>query len=153
MFMPVVEVYEALQKNIVGGVYTTFEIIRPFKFSEVVDYITPFPAPAAVMFTIVKTDTFNAWPADVKKVIEDMKMEHSEWAGNHAYNEGLGGLAHAIEHGVKKTTIAPDEREKMLATLKPLTQDWLKENKAKGLPADQWLDEFNRLMVKYNAEY
>ncbi|MFH1487799.1 MAG: TRAP transporter substrate-binding protein DctP [Pseudomonadota bacterium] len=153
VFSPVDEIYESLQKNIIKGVYTTFEIIRPFKLAEVIQYITPFPAPAAVMFTIVKEKTFNSWPADVKKVIEDMKMEHSDWAGNYAHKEGLGGLAYAMGKGVKKTEIPPDERKKMVELLKPLTDDWLKTNTEKGLPAKQWLDEFSRLLEKYNAQY
>jgi TRAP-type C4-dicarboxylate transport system substrate-binding protein len=153
VFSPVEEIYESLQKNIIKGVYTTFEVIKPFKFDEVIDYITPFPAPGAVMFTIVKTSTFNSWPDDVKKVIEDMKMEHSEWAGNYANKEGQDGLTYALQKGVKETTILPEERKKMLDLLKPLVNDWLETNTAKGLPAKQWLDEFNRLLEKYNAEY
>ena len=153
VFLPVGETYEALQKNIIKGIYTTFEIIRPFKFSEVIDYITPFPAPGAVMFTIVKEKTFNSWPADIKKVIEDMKMEHSEWAGNYAHKEGQGGLTFAMSKGVKKTTISPDEAAKMLELLKPLTSDWVKTTSDKGLPAKEWLDEFYRLLDKYNSQY
>ena len=153
VFLPVGETYEALQKNIVKGLYTTFEIIRPFKFSEVIDYITPFPAPGAVMFTIVKKKTFDSWPADVKKVIEDMKMEHSEWAGNYAHKEGQGGLTFAMSKGIKKTTISPEETKKMLELLKPLTNDWQKQVAAKGLPAKDWLDEFYKLLDKYNAQY
>ena len=153
VFSPTEEIYESLQKNIIKGIYTTFEIIRPFKFDEVIDYITPFPAPAAVMFTIVKTETFNSWPEDVKQVIEDIKMEHSEWAGNYAHNEGQEGLAYSLERGVKKTTIPPDEHEKMMQILKSLTDEWLEENTAKGLPAKVWLDEFYILLDKYNAQY
>ena len=153
VFMPVSEIYEALQKNIIKGIYTTFEIIKPFKFNEVKDYITPFPAPAGVMFTIVNEKRFNSWPEDVKKVIEDMKMEHSTWAGNFAYAAGQEGLSFAVANGVKMTTISPEEREKMMAILKSMTDDWLKENTARGLPAKEWLDEFNRLLEKYNAQY
>ncbi|MFC1840033.1 TRAP transporter substrate-binding protein DctP [Thermodesulfobacteriota bacterium] len=153
VFLPVSEIYEALQKNIIKGIYTTFEIIKPFKFNEVIDYIAPFPAPAGVMFTIVNEKRFDSWPDHVKKVIEDMKMEHSEWAGNFAYVAGQEGLSFAIASGVKKTTIPMEEREKMMRILKSMTDDWLKQNSARGLPAQEWLDEFNRLLEKYNSMY
>ncbi len=153
VFSPVEEVYESLQKNIIKGVYTTFEIIKPFKFVEVINYITPFPAPGSVMFTIVSNKTFNSWPDYLKKVVEEMKMEHSEWAGNFAHKEGQDGLNYAMEKGIKKTTILPEERKKMLDLLKPLTNDWVVTNAAKGLPAKQWLEEFDRLLEKYNAQY
>jgi len=153
VFLPVSEIYEAQQKNIIKGIYTTFEIIKPFKFNEVIDYITPFPAPAGVMFTIVNEKKFNSWPDHVKKVVEDMKMEHSKWAGNFAYAAGQEGLEFAIANGVKKTTVSPKEREKIMGILKTMTGAWLKENTERGFPAQEWLDEFNRLLEKYNAQY
>jgi TRAP-type C4-dicarboxylate transport system substrate-binding protein len=153
VFLPVSEIYEALQKNIIKGNYTTFEIIKPFKFNEVIEYITPFPAPAGVMFTIVNEKRFNSWPDDVKKTIEDMMMEHSTWAGNFAYAAGQEGLTFAVENGVKKTTIPSEEKAKMMEILQSMTDDWLEQNTAKGLPAKEWLDEFNRLLAKYNARY
>jgi hypothetical protein len=58
-----------------------------------------------------------------------------------------------MSQGVKKTTISPEEAAKMIDLLKPLTSEWVKQNSAKGLPAEQWLDEFNRLLDKYNAQY
>jgi len=153
VFLPVSEIYEALQKNIIKGNYTTFEIIKPFKFNEVIEYITPFPAPAGVMFTIVNEKRFKSWPDDLKKVIEDMKMEHSQWAGDFAYKAGQEGLTYAVDSGVKKTTISPEEKEKMMEILKSMTDEWLEQNTARGLPASEWLDEFNRLLEKYNARY
>ena len=153
VFLPVSEIYEALQKNIIKGIYTTFEIIKPFKFNEVIDYITPFPAPAGVMFTIVNENRFNSWPEDLKKVVEDIKMEHSTWAGNFAYAAGQEGLAFAVASGVKKTEVSPEEREKMMRILNTMTDEWLRENTDRGLPAREWLDEFNRLLEKYNARY
>jgi TRAP-type C4-dicarboxylate transport system substrate-binding protein len=153
VFLPVSEIYEALQKNIIKGIYATFEIIQPFKFNEVIDYIAPFPAPGALMFTIVNEERFNSWPDHVKKVIEDMKMEHSEWAGNFAHEAAQSGLFFALESGVEKTTIPLEERERMMRILEPMRDEWLKETLAKGLPAQAWLDEFDRLLEKYNAQY
>lgn len=153
VFLPVSEIYEALQKNIIKGSYTTFEIIKPFKFNEVIDYITPFPAPAGVMFTIVNEKKFSSWPDDVKMVVEDMKMEHSKWAGDFAYAAGQEGLLFALASGVKKTTIPPEERKNMARILRTMSDEWLEINTAKGLPAQEWLDEFNRLLEKYNAQY
>lgn len=153
VFMPVSEIYEALQKNIIKGNYTTFAIIKPFKFNEVINYITPFPAPAAVMFTIVNKRRFNSWPGYLKKVIEDIKMKHSEWAGNFANAAGQEGLSFAVASGVKETTIPPEEKERMMRILQTMTGEWLRRNTERGLPARKWLDEFNRLLKKYNAQY
>ncbi|GEM_PF-1560674 len=153
VFMPVSEIYEALQKNIIKGNYTTFEIIKPFRFNEVIDYITPFPAPASVMFTIVNEKRFNTWPDYLKNAINDIRMEHSEWAGDFAQRAGEDGLAFALENGVKMTDISPDEKAKMMKMLSSMTDEWLTRTTARGLPAREWLDEFNRLLEKYNGQY
>ena len=153
VFLPVSEIYEALQKNIIKGIYASFEIIQPFKFNEVIDYIAPFPAPGALMFTIVNEERFNSWPEHVRQVIEEMKMEHSEWAGNFAHDAAQGGLSFALESEVKMTTISAEEKEQMMRILEPMRNEWLKETQAKGLPAQEWLDEFDRLLAKYNSQY
>jgi TRAP-type C4-dicarboxylate transport system substrate-binding protein len=153
VFMPVSEIYEALQKNIIKGNYTTFEIIKPFRFNEVIDYITPFPAPAAVMFTIVNEERFNTWPDYLKNTVNDIRMEHSEWAGNFAQRAGEDGLSFALANGVKITEISPEEKAKMMKVLSSMTDDWLEQTTARGLPAREWLDEFNRLLEKYNGQY
>ena len=153
VFLPVSEIYEALQKNIIKGNYTTFEIIRPFRFNEVIDYITPFPAPAAVMFTIVNTKRFNSWPEYLRNAVDDIKVEHSKWAGDFAHAEGEGGLLFALENGVKVTEILPAEKKNMMKVLSSMTDDWLEQTTARGLPAKEWLDEFNRLLEKYNSFY
>jgi TRAP-type C4-dicarboxylate transport system substrate-binding protein len=153
VFLPVSEIYEALQKNIIKGNYTTFEIIKPFRFNEVIDYITPFPAPAAVMFTIVNEKSFNTWPIYLKKAMDDIKMEHSEWAGNFAQAAGEDGLTYALSKGVKLSEITPEEKTKMMKVLSAMIDDWLEQTTARGLPAKEWLDEFNRLLEKYNSQY
>jgi len=153
VFLPVSEIYEALQKNIIKGIYASFEIIQPFKFNEVIDYIAPFPAPGALMFTIVNERRFNSWPENVRQIIEDMKMEHSEWAGNFAHDAAQGGLSFALESGVEKTILSSEERDHMMRILEPMRDEWLKETQAKGLPAQAWLEEFDRLLEKYNAQY
>lgn len=153
VFLPVSEIYEALQKNIIKGNYTTFEIIKPFRFNEVIDYITPFPAPAAVMFTIVNEERFNAWPDYLKNAVNDMRMEHSEWAGDFAQRAGEDGLSFAIENGVKMTDVSPAEKAKMIKALSSMTDEWLEQVTARGIPAREWLDEFNRLLEKYNNIY
>ena len=40
-----------------------------------------------------------------------------------------------------------------MEVLEPMRDEWLKETQAKGLPAQAWLDEFDRLLEKYNAQY
>ncbi len=153
VFLTVEETYEALQKNIVEGVYTTFEIIRPFKFSEVIDYITPFDAPASVMFLIVSEETWNSWPDYLKEVVEDMEMEWSMWSAENSEKEGQGGVSYAVEQGVERLEIPPAEQEKMRELLAPLWDDWAAEFAAKGIPTEEWLNEFNTLLDKYNAQY
>ena len=106
------------------------------------------------MFLMVNERKFQSWPKDVQKAIEGMEMEHSEWAANLFQKRSGIGLKMCLKSGVKKTEIPKAESEKMLqVVLKPLVDEWLKENKAKGLPAQEWLDEFNKLLKKYNAKY
>jgi hypothetical protein len=41
----------------------------------------------------------------------------------------------------------------MMKMLSSMTDEWLTRTTARGLPAREWLDEFNRLLEKYNGQY
>lgn len=153
VFIQMDETYEAFQKGIVEGLYTTFETIRPFKFDELIKYITPFDSSAALMFMVVNEKTYNSWPNEIKQIIEDISMETSEWAGNMAHGEGVGGMQYAIEKGAELVRLDPSEMERMRKLLEPLVAEWLAETEPKNPDAPKWLEEFNKLFEKYNAMF
>jgi hypothetical protein len=55
------------------------------------------------------------------------------------------------ERGVKFFAPSAEERAKWLSIMQPVTDKWIKDNEAKGLPAKELLADMKRLSAKYEG--
>ena len=151
--MPMPEVYEALSKGIVQGVYTSFDILKAYKHAELVKYVTPAPNPTASFYVSMNLRTWNRLPDDVKKVLDDMGEEMSVWTGTAFHKASLEGYKYAIQEGCEAITLSDEEKSRWTKRFQPLIDGYLAKAAAKGLPGQEVLDELNRLKVKYEKIY
>ncbi len=72
--MPQGGTYEALQKGVVEGTFSPIEVLKGWKQGEVIKYTTECFSVGytTAMFIVMNKAKWNALPADVKKVIEDV---------------------------------------------------------------------------------
>ena len=72
--MPQGGTYEALQKGVVEGTFGPIEVLKGWKQGEVIKYTTECYSVGytTAMFIVMNKAKWNALPADVKKVIEDV---------------------------------------------------------------------------------
>lgn len=152
--MPMPEVYEALAKGIVEGVYTGFDILKGYKHAELIDYVTPAPSPPASFYGVMNLDSWNALPQDVQKVLDELAEDHSIWTGEEFHRTSVEGLEYAVEvEGAELITLSSEEMARWMERFKPLVDKYLADTAAKGLPGQECLDELYRLRDKYNAMY
>ena len=152
--MPMPEVYEALAKGIVEGVYTGFDILKGYNHAELIDYVTEAPAPPASFYGAMNLDTWNALPKDVQKVIDELGEEHSIWCAEVFHRTALEGYKYAIEvEGAEAIIMSEAEKARMMELFKPLVGDYLANTASLGLPGQEVLDEMYRLKAKYEAMY
>lgn len=152
--MPMPEVYEALAKGIVEGVYTGFDILKGYKHAELVDYVTEAPAPPCSFYGAMNLDTWNSLPKDVQDVIDGLGEEHSIWCAEEFHRTAVEGYHYAIEEeGCEAITLPESEKARMMEIFKPLIDDYLANTASLGLPGQECLDEMFRLKDKYEAMY
>ena len=72
--MPQGGTYEALQKGVVEGTFSPIEVLKGWKQGEVIKYTTECYSVGytTAMFIVMNKAKWNALPADVKKVIDDL---------------------------------------------------------------------------------
>jgi TRAP-type C4-dicarboxylate transport system substrate-binding protein len=136
--MPMPETPAALQKGVVKGLFTSLEVMKDFKFAESCKYITMTNAPVYPFAVVMNMDSWNKLPEDVKKIFDDMRLEQCEWTGTYMDNHVVESVEWSKkEQGVEVITLSAEEKAKWDALLEPITQKWVNDNKAKGLPAEQ----------------
>ena len=149
--MPMSATPEALQKGVVQGLFSSLEVLKDFKFAELCKYATMTDTVIYPFAVVMNLDKWNSLPDDVKKVMDDLGTEQAEWTGNYMDNH----VQEAIEWSKKEQNVEfielpAEEKAKWDAKLEFITAKWIEEAKAKGLPAEEIVQDIKDLTKKYS---
>ena len=136
--MPQSDTPEAIQKGVVKGIVSSLEILQDFKFAAYTPHATIVNLPVVSFAVVMNKSKWDSLPPDVKKVMDDMRREHSEWTGEYVDNHVLEALAWSkktYDHQVH--TFSDADAETMRTLLKPITDSYVTRVLALGLPADK----------------
>lgn len=149
--MPMPATVEALQKGVVKGLFSSLETLKDFKFAEMTKYVTMTDTVIYPFAVVMNMDSWNALPADVQKVMNDLILEQSEWTGNYMDNHVRSAIKWSKkEEGVEFIKLSKAEKARWNAKLEFLSDKWVKGAKKKGLPAQNIVDYIGMLVNKYS---
>ncbi len=153
--MPQSDVPEALQKGVIKGNVSSLEVMKDFKYAEYCRHVTGNVNLFVVSFAVVMNQKkWDGLPADVKKVMDDLRKDQAIWTGQYVDNHVNESMKWSDQtYKVKVYKLPPQELSKWYALLKPMTDTYMKNVEAKGLPAKAILDDVMKLKEKYSKEY
>jgi len=152
--MPQSETPEALQKGVVKGVVSSMEILKDFNFAAYCPYATDTNL-FVVTFAVVMNQTkWNSLPADVKKVLDDLRREQAEWTGKYVddhVKEALEWSKQKYNHQVIQ--LPASEKAEIPKLVKPMIDDYIKRVTGQGLPGQQIINDLLKLKEKYEKQF
>jgi TRAP-type C4-dicarboxylate transport system substrate-binding protein len=150
--MPMPETVEALQKGVVKGLFSSLESMKDFKFAETCKYVTLTDAGGIYPFAVVMNQqSWQKLPEDIKKVIEDLRVEQSEWTGNYMDNHVKESMKWSVEtQKVEVIKLTAAQKAEWDAKLQPITDKWVADAKGKGLPAEAIIKDMKMAIKKYS---
>lgn len=152
--MPQSEVAQALQTGVIDGYLSSREVLFDFKYAETAKYVTDFPLVTISFAAVMNKNVWNSLPPDVQKVIDELGREMALWTGTYLDDHVKESLAWAEkEQGLQVISLAPEEKARWEVRLKGVTDAYVKEVKAKGLPGEEFLARLLALKEKYATEY
>jgi len=147
--MPMPATVEALQKGVVKGLFSSLEVMKDFKFAETCKYVTMTDTVIYPFAVVMNMDSWNKLPKDVQKVMDDLRVEQSEWTGTYMDNHVKAAMEWAkTEQNVEVIRLSAAEKAKWDAKLVPLIEKWAADAKSKGFPADAIVDDIKVLIKK-----
>lgn len=152
--MPQSEAPEAIQKGVVKGNVSSMEILKDFNFAAYLPYATEANLFVVSFAVVMNKDRWNALPADVKKVIDDLRREQAEWTGRYVDNhvqEALKWSKEKYNHQLFK--LPPEDIEEIKRLTRPMIDDYIKRVTALGLPGKQIIEDVYKLKEKYEKIY
>lgn len=149
--MPQSAVPEAMQKGTIQGQFTSFDVLKDFKYAEMCKYAVVLNGPVYAFSVVMNMDKWNSLPKKVQKVIDSMVREQSEWTGKYLDNHVKESVSWSRkEHNVKFINLVPSEKAKWDKLIEPVAGNWVKAKKEKGIPAEAIAADVEALAKKYN---
>jgi TRAP-type C4-dicarboxylate transport system substrate-binding protein len=152
--MPQSEAPEAIQKGIVKGNVSSMEILKDFNFAAYLPYATEANLFVVSFAVVMNKDKWNSLPADVKKVIDDMRREQAEWTGKYVDNHVMEALKWSKEkYNHELIKLSKADMDEIAKLTKPMIDEYIKKVNGMGLPADQIVKDAYSLKAKYEKQY
>ena len=130
------------------------EILKDFNFAAYLPYATEANLFVVTFAVVMNNDKWNSLPADVKKVIDDLRREQAEWTGKYVDNHVQEALKWSKEKYKHQLIKMPDKDMAEIRNLvKPMIDDYVKRVSAQGLPGDQIIKDVFALKEKYEKQY
>jgi TRAP-type transport system periplasmic protein len=152
--MPQSDTPEALQKGTVKGHVSSMEVLKDFNYAAYTPNATIVNLWVVTFSVVMNKDKWNSLPAEVKKVIDDMRKEWALWTGNYVDNHVTEALKWSKEkYNLQLFDLPAAEKTEIPKLIKPLIDEYAKRATAAGLPGDQIMKEVNALKEKYEKQY
>ena len=145
------DTYTALERGTIDGTIFPWEAISSFKLAEVLKHHVASGLYVAPLFTFMNQKKYDSLPADLRKIIDDLSGSWgAEFNGKVWDQNELVGIEAIKKAGGVIYTLPAEERQRWLAKLKPIEEEWLKSMEAKGLPGRQLLGDLREAIKKYD---
>lgn len=149
--IPVPEVYEALQRGMADGMLFPFSGMVDFRFNEVTKYHTVANLAGLTMCLVMNQKTWDSLPPDIQKIIEECSgAQMAETAGASYDGSDAKGAEILKKEGREFYSLPPEEMKRWADRLNPVTEKWVADMEAKGLPGKKLYEEARQLLKQYS---
>ncbi|MCS7281215.1 MAG: TRAP transporter substrate-binding protein [Desulfobacterota bacterium] len=152
VFMPLGEVYMAMETGTVDGLVTCPPLIEGFKLYEVAKHATILTFGCVSEGVAINLKFWERLPDDQKKLIEEVCSNPFRTTGGltrEVYKEIMKNIA---AHGVKFVELSKAEASEWYKRFQDVTRAWVRDLEAKGLPARKAVAIMNEECEKRGIE-
>ncbi len=150
--MPISEVYSALEKGVADGAVLPWEVIKPFKFQEVLKYHTIANLYGMANGVVMNLDAWHRLPAKTQDTIEKINIRYVDIAAKVFDANEQVGMSICEQAGQKIYNLPkenPGEFEKWRERVSGLYEKWISDMEAKGLPGKEMVEKVRSLSKQY----
>ena len=152
--MPQSDTPEALQKGTVKGHVSSMEVLKDFNYAAYTANATITNLWVVTFAVVMNKDKWNSLPADVKKVIDDMRKEQALWTGDYVDGHVLESLKWSKEkYNLQIHELPATEKAEVPKLIRPLIDGYVERVTKAGLPGNQIMKDVYALQEKYEKQY
>jgi TRAP-type transport system periplasmic protein len=152
--MPQSDTPEALQRGTVKGHVSSMEVLKDFNYAAYTANATIANLWVVTFSVVMNKEKWNALPADIKKVMDDMRKEWALWTGTYVDNHVTEALKWSKEkYNLQIFELPANERAEVPKLIKPLVDGYVERVTKAGLPGSQIMKDVYALQDKYEKQF
>ena len=152
--MPQSDTPEALQKGTVKGHVSSMEVLKDFNYAAYTANATIANLWVVTFSVVMNKEKWNALPADIKKVMDDMRKEWALWTGTYVDNHVTEALKWSKEkYNLQIFDLPANEKAEVPKLIKPLIDGYVERVTKAGLPGSQIIKDVYTLQDKYEKQF
>lgn len=151
------ETYVAFQKGILDAGVGAFTSFLDFKSYEVNQYFTMWEGGGLgtiPWFICMNLDTWKSLPTDIQKIIDSkltfQSPSYASWVGGLYDDHAKKAIKFIKDAGGKFCVVPAAEIDRWKKKVQPVTDKWISDLEAKGMPANKYIDRALKLAKSYN---
>ncbi len=135
VFMPLGDVYMAMETGTVDGIVTCPPLILAYKLHEVAKNATVLTFGCVSEGTVMNQNAWNRLPADQKKIVEEVGSNPFKATGGLTRDDYQVIMKDIQKAGVRLIDLPKAEAEQWYGKFRDVTRKWVADLEAKGVPA------------------
>ncbi len=142
------QAYEALQRGVVDGTFTPMETLKGWRQAEVIKYTVDCKdvGYTTAMYVIMNKQKWDSLPEDIKRIFTEVSKE---WILAHGVAWDVSdeaGRKFTLSLGNKIIELPKSETKRWVTRAQRVIDSYVKEVKAKGLPAEEYIKTIKQLI-------
>jgi TRAP-type C4-dicarboxylate transport system substrate-binding protein len=152
IFMPLGDVYMAMETGTVDGIVTCPPLVLAYRLHEVVKHGVVATFGCVTEGVIMNTDSWKKVPDGEKRVLETVSHNPFRTTGGLTKEVYKTMMKEITDKGVALSNLPSDEAEQWYDRFKDVTRKWAGDLEAKGLPGKEVVKMFNQECEKRGAK-
>ncbi len=149
VFMPMNEVYEAMQKGVVDGRMGPYSAVANFKLNEVTGYITEGDFYTTNFVISMNKTVWESLSQEDQDIINGLIDKYRDLSAEVYAADAARGKQLAEETEIKINVLSDEDKKEFAKALEPLHDSWVEEMENEGLPGKEVHEEALRLSEEY----
>ncbi|MGO1173081.1 MAG: TRAP transporter substrate-binding protein DctP [Actinomycetaceae bacterium] len=152
--MPIPDVAEALQTNVVSGYVSSRDVLRDFGLAEMISTVIEYPFGLAGTFVaVMDEDQFASLSEEDQAAIDELTAEMSEFAAAYQDDESVAGAIEysQSEYGVEFIDPAPEDVAALDEISEELRASWVESHSGGDFDAQAVLDRALELVDEHSG--
>ena len=158
---PMMEVYDAISKGVINGVWAPYETLKTFRFAEVTKYVAVCWQIGSVypFYFAMNKDSYDKLPRDLQSLVDTMGGQYQERFALMWNEIEMVGKAFGAQQGVKYIEYSDQEGARWQKAVESVITNSVKNLVGKGFSENEvkgWIDymrERNKYWMAKQIEY